>query len=306
MRVFLVAAAILMPCFAADPKSGAPAAAPATAIDKKQIEEYIRHLHVWGPQIAVQIGDPKPSQIDGLFEVVISASAGQASLQEPILVSKDGKKIIRGVAYDLRQNPFQSEIARITTNDSPSFGPADAPVTLVVFSDLQCSYCKQEAKSIRENIPKDFPKEVRVVFKDYPLDQIHPWARTASIAGRCIAKQNNDTFWKFHDWTFENQAQFTVENIKPKIHEWAKAQSLEPIGLAACIDTKATEGEVNAAFAQGRQLNVDSTPTSFLNGRKLVGTHPWPQLKQIIEHEIAYLKARGACCGVKVPSLVNP
>ena len=290
MRVFLVAAAILLPCFAADPKPGSP----TPAVDKKQIEDYIRHLHVWGPQITVQIGDPKPSQIEGLFEVVVSASAGQASLQEPILVSKDGKKIIRGVAYDLRQNPFQNEIAKITTNDSPSFGPADAPVTLVVFSDLQCSYCKQEAKSIRENIPKDFPKEVRVVFKDYPLDQIHPWARTASIAGRCIAKQSNDAFWTFHDWTFENQAQFTVENIKPKIGEWAKTQSLEPIGLAGCIDTKATEGEVNAAFALGRQLNVDSTPTSFLNGRKLVGTHPWPQLKQIIELEIAYQKARAS------------
>jgi protein-disulfide isomerase len=308
MRLSLLAACILLPCFAADSKAQPAPHQPAATtppIDKKQIEDYVRHLHVWGPQITVKVGDPKPSNIDGLYEVIVAASAGQASLQEPLLVSKDGQKIIRGVSYDLRQNPFQGELAKLTTAGDPSFGPADAPVTLVVFSDLQCSYCKVEAKSIRENIPKNYPKEVRVVFKDYPLDQIHPWARTASIAGRCIAKQNNDAFWKYHDWVFENQAQITVETVKTKIGEWAKAQNLETIGLSSCIETKATEPEVNAAFAQGRQLSVDSTPTSFLNGRKLVGTHQWAQLKQIIDHEIEYQKTRAACCEVKVPSLLT-
>ena len=270
------------------------------------MEQYVRHLFVWGPQIQVNVADPKAStELPGFKEVVVTASAGQASQQEIFLVSNDGKRIIRGSVYDVAKNPFDADKNKISTDNQPSFGAPDAPVSVVMYSDFQCSYCKEEANVIRKNLAAAFPTQARVYFKDYPLEPIHPWAKPAAVAGRCVFRQKPAAFWDFHDWIFEHQGEITVENLKDKVAEFGKTKSLEPIQLAACMETKATEAEVNKSQAEGRALGVNSTPTLFVNGRRLVGNMPWPQLKQIIEHEVDYQKTHGGsekCCEVTLPS----
>ena len=277
-----------------------------SALDKPTLEQYVRHLFVWGPQIQVKVSDPKPSSLPGFQQVSVVASAGNATQEESFLISSDGKKIVRGVVYDVTENPFEAEQARIKTDDQPSFGPAGAPVNLVIFSDFQCSFCRDEAKIIRQQLPSTFPTQVRVIFKDLPLEQIHPWARPAAIAGRCVYKQNPAAFWEFHDWVFENQGALTVENLKEKTLELAKTKGLESAPIGGCIDTKATEAEVNRSIAEARAIGINSTPTLFINGRRLVGKLEWPQLKSVIDHEIEYQKTRAEkCCEVTVPSLVG-
>jgi protein-disulfide isomerase len=282
----------------------APAAATKSAFDKTTFEEYVRHLFIWGPQIQVKVSDPKPSKLAGFQEVSLVASAGQASQEETFYVSNDGKKIIRGVVYDVNVNPFEADQARIATDQQATLGSASAPVVVVIYSDFQCSYCREEAKVVRETLVSAYPTQVRVHFKDFPLEQIHPWAKPAAIAGRCVYREKPDAFWTFHDWIFENQAQITVENLKEKVLEFAKTSGLDSTRIASCIDTKLTEPEVNRAMAEGRQLGVNSTPTLFVNGRKLVGKLAWPQLKAIIDHEIEYQKTHSSqkCCEVTLPS----
>lgn len=280
--------------------------AESSALTKSTMEQYVRHLFVWGPQIQVNVADPKPaSELPGFKEVVVTASAGQASQQEIFFVSNDGRRIIRGTIYDVTKNPFDADKSKITVDNQPSFGAPDAPVVIVMYSDFQCSFCKEEANVIRKNLTSAFPTQVRVYFKDYPLEPIHPWAKPAAIAGRCVFRQKPEAFWDFHDWVFEHQSEVTVENLKDKVAEFGKTKSLEPIQLAACMENKATEGEVNKSQAEGRALGVNSTPTLFVNGRRLVGNMPWPQLKQIIDHEIDYQKTHGGsekCCEVTLPS----
>jgi protein-disulfide isomerase len=277
-----------------------------SALDKTTLEQYVRHLFVWGPQIQVKVSDPKPSSLPGFQQVSVVASAGNATQEEAFLISSDGKKIVRGVVYDVTENPFEAEQARIKTDDQPSFGPAGAPVNLVIFSDFQCSFCRDEAKIIRQQLPSTFPTQVRVIFKDLPLEQIHPWARPAAIAGRCVYKQNPAAFWEFHDWVFENQGTLTVENLKEKTLELAKTKGLESVQIGGCIDTKATEAEVNRSMAEARAVGINSTPTLFINGRRLVGKLEWPQLKSVIDHEIEYQKTRAEkCCEVTLPSPVG-
>lgn len=286
---------------AAQEKSAAP-----TALEKATMEQYVRHLFVWGPQIQVNVADPKPAaELPGFKEVVVTASAGQASQQEIFYVSNDGRKIIRGAVYDVAKNPFDADQSKISTDLQPSFGTPGAPVVIVMYSDFQCSYCKEEANVVRKNLIAAFPTQVRVYFKDYPLEPIHPWAKPAAIAGRCVFRQKPAAFWDFHDWIFEHQSEITVDNLKDKVAEFGKTKSLEPIQLAACMETRATEAEVNKSQAEGRALGVNSTPTMFVNGRRLVGNLQWPQLKQIIDHEIEYQKAHGGgekCCEVTLPS----
>ena len=281
-------------------------AAEPSALTKATMEQYVRHLFVWGPQIQVNVADPKAStELPGFKEVVVTASAGQASQQETFLVSNDGKRIIRGSVYDVAKNPFEADKNKISTENQPSFGVPDAPVSVVIYSDFQCSFCKEEANVIRKNLPAAFPTQARVYFKDFPLEPIHPWAKPAAVAGICVFRQKPAAFWDFHDWIFEHQGEITVENLKDKVAEFGKTKSLEPIQLAACMETKATEAEVNKSQAEGRALGVNSTPTLFVNGRRLVGNMPWPQLKQIIEHEVDYQKTHGGsekCCEVTLPS----
>ena len=305
MRHFTLLPAALLWC-ASSLVAQTPATPAASALDKATMEQYVRHLFVWGPQINVSVADPKAaSDLPGFKEVVVTASAGQASQQEIFFVSNDGRRIIRGSVYDVSKNPFDSDKAKITTDLQPSFGTPGAPVVVVMYSDFQCSFCKDEAKVIRQNVASTYPTQVRVYFKDYPLEPIHPWAKPAAIAGRCVFRQKPAAFWDYHDWIFEHQSEITVENLKDKTSEFAKTKSLEPIQLAACIDNKSTEAEVAKSQAEGRLLGVNSTPTMFVNGRRLVGQVQWPQLKQIIDHEIEYQKTHGGgekCCELTLPS----
>ena len=303
-------------------RKAAPAKSPAGAVrppaqatrksafDKSAFEAYVRHLFVWGPQIKVEVGDSKPSPIPGMMQVNVHASSGKAFDDKLFYVSKDGKKVVLGTVFDVTENPFKSDIEKLKTEFQPSFGTPGAPVVLVVFSDFQCSFCRDEAKMLRTNVLSTYPKQVRVYFKDFPLEQIHPWAKIAAIAGRCIFRQNPAAFWQYHDWIFEQQGQITVENLKTKVLDFTKGKEIDALQLGRCLDGRATEAEVDQNITEARALNVNSTPTLFVNGRRLVGQQNWPNLRQVIDFEIEYQKtARNAgedCgCEVKLPSLAG-
>ena len=302
MRFVLIAA--LCACFLPAQEK------PKSALDKTQMETFVRHLLAVIPEVQVKIDDPKPSPVSNLLQVDVHFSYNGRSQDETFFVTKDGKDVIRGFVYDVAQNPFKPELDKLKTDLSPTFGTAGAPVSLVVFSDFQCPNCKEEEKTLRQNLLASFPTQVRVYFKDFPLEQIHPWAKAAAIAGRCVFRQSPAKFWEYHDWIYEKQSDITVENLKNQVLEFANnAKDLDTLQLGRCMDTKATEAEVNASIAEAHELHVDATPTMFLNGRRLVGNYPWPNLEQIINGELNYQKtsanASEKCCEIKIPSPLN-
>jgi protein-disulfide isomerase len=303
------------PAKRARPAAKPPAAKTATTaadatksfLDKATLEGYVRHLFVWGPAIQVSVSDPKPSRVSGFSEVVVRGTAGAASQEETFLVSRDGKQILQGRVFDVDKNPFFTDLAKLKTEFQPSMGTPGAPVVLVLFTDYQCNFCRDEAKMLRDNLLSAYPKEVRLYLKDFPIEQIHPWAKTAAIAGRCVFRQDPAAFWDYHDWVFDKQREITSENFKSKFLEFAGSKQLDVLQLTRCLDTRATEAEVNQSIAEARALNVTATPTLFVNGRRLAGNPGWPSLRQIIDFEIEYQKtARNAgedCgCEVKLPS----
>ncbi len=300
---FAIAAALCLCLLPAQDK-------PKSTVDKPALEAYIRHLLAVIPEVQVKIDDPKPSPIPTLQELDVHFTYGPRTQDETFYVSKDGKNIVRGMVYDTAQNPFQADLDKLKTDLSPSFGTAGAPVVLVMFGDFECPECKNEATTLRQNLVKTFPTQVRVYFKDFPLEQIHPWAKTAAIAGRCVFRQSPTAFWKYFDWIYDHQEQITPDNLKSQVMDFAKtSQDIDGIELGRCIDTKATEPEVDASIAQARSLHVDATPTVFLNGRRLVGNYPWPNVEQLINGELNYQKsaqnAGEKCCEIKIPSPLN-
>jgi protein-disulfide isomerase len=280
-----------------------------TALDKATLEAYVRHLMVYGPQIQIAVGDPKPSPLPGFIEVKVHASAGQAKQDLLFYVSKDGQKIVQGNVYDVKNNPFKDDLDKLKTDGQPAMGKSGAAVVLVEFTDFQCPYCKQEAQVLRQNLASAYPNQVRLYFVDHPLEQLHPWAKAAALAGRCVFKQNSDAFWQYHDWMFEHQGEVTVDNVKEKIMEFAKGkENIDTLQLSRCIESNATAPELAKEQALGDALSIESTPTLFINGRRRVGSQDWPTLRAIIDYEIEYQKTAhnaGEDCGceLKLPGV---
>jgi protein-disulfide isomerase len=283
---------------------GAADAPQKSAFDKPTLEAYVRHLYLLQPQLTVTISDPKPSTLPGFKEVRLRIAQGLQFQEVSLYVSNDGKKIVQGSFYDIAANPFKAELDKLKTQFQPALGTAGAPVAIVAFSDLQCPVCKGEAQMLRQNLIQNYPTQVRLYFKDFPIESLHPWAKPAAMAGRCVFQQNPDAFWEFHDWDFAHQDAITPANLRDQVLGWAKdAKGVDAIKLGACMANKATQAEVEKEMEEGRALDVSGTPTLFINGRRIPQTIEWANLKTIIDTEIEYQKTAknaGDDCGCEV------
>lgn len=276
--------ALLVLCFCATAQDK-----PKNALNKATLEMYLRHVELFRAPVTYKIDDPKPSKdLPGFSEVAVHLMfEGGTTKDELYYVSSNGQTIVSGDVYNINKNPFQSNLDKLTTANAPTFGPANAPVTIFEFGDLECPDCRMEAPVLRHNVTETFGNKVRVFFKDFPLESVHPWARAAAIAGRCVYRQGNDAFWKFYDWDYDHQEQIEPDNLETKVVAWASENGLDAAKLTQCIDTKATEAEVNRSIEEGHALDIRGTPTLFINGRKIGGLQ-WPDLQLVINNELTY------------------
>src|SRR3984957_6852888 len=266
----------------------ASAATGKGALDKSTLENYLRHVELFRGDVTFKIDDPRPSKyLPGFSEVLVHLIFESAEKDELFYISPDGQTIIRGDVFNLGKSPFQANQDKLTLKDQPSFGPADAPVTIVELGDFECPDCKMEAPVLRKDMTEAFGGKVRVYFKNFPLESVHPWARAAAIAGRCVVQQGQPAFWKFYDWIYQNQDQITGDNLKAKVLTWAGDNAVAALKLGQCIDTKAPEPEVNKSIAEGYALGIQGTPTLFINGRKIGGLM-WPDLQIVINKELEF------------------
>ncbi len=279
--------------------------AKKSALDKATLETYVRHLYVMDSRIKVEVSDPKPSaELPNFMDVRVNASMGVQSQTFNFMVSKDGSKILQGSVFDINNNPFKNNLDKLKTEFQPSIGTPGASVVVVAFSDFQCPYCKDEAAMIRQNLIGAYPTQVRYYFKAFPIESLHPWAKAGAMAGHCVYRQEPAEFWNYHDWIFGQQQQITPENLKSKVMDWAKdKKDIDPLQLGQCIDTRATEADIDRNIAEAKALGVDGTPTLFVNGRKIGQSIDWANLKAIVDYEIEYQKTAkdaGEDCGCTV------
>jgi protein-disulfide isomerase len=314
LRIFIAAAAFAAALTAQVNTKKTSSPAKPSALDKTTLENYVRHLQAWDRSISLEIGDPKPAHMPDFYEINVHASRDKASQDMTFYVSKDGKFIFQGNLFETAENPFKPDLEKLKgiTAFSPNYGTQGAPVVIVEFSDFQCPYCKQEATMLRKNLASTYPKEVHLYHLDLPLESVHPWARPAAIAGRCIYKQNAAAFWDYYDWIYDHQADINADNLKSKILEWAKGKdAIDSIKLARCIDTKETDGDITESMDNAKKLQINQTPFFFVNGRRMGGAVDWNSMKHVIDDEVEYQKtAKNAgedCgCSVTLPSAGVP
>lgn len=182
------------------------------------------------------------------------------------------------------------EVQRFEVNitGAPFKGPANAPVTLVEFSDFHCPFCKQiEDNNTLTQLFAKYGDQLKLVWIDYPIDQLHPQARKAHEAARCAGEQGR--FWEYHRALYTGGPK-AGEQLKTV----AQQAGLELTSFDACFASGKYQAAVQQDVDQGKRLAVTGTPTFFVNGRPLVGAQPFEAFTRVIDDEVARSSSGGS------------
>jgi predicted DsbA family dithiol-disulfide isomerase len=178
--------------------------------------------------------------------------------------------------------PLRSQVA---TEGFPSKGPANAPVTIVEFSDFECPYCGGLFPTLKL-VEKNYGQQVRIVYRQFPLTNIHPHAQKAAEASLCANEQQK--FWEFHDSMFNNQSELSVPDLKQR----AVDLKLDTKAFNQCLDSGKYAAAIQADIQEGARNGVTGTPALFINGRLLSGNQPYSEIKEVIDDELQRKAAR--------------
>ncbi|MBX7214744.1 MAG: thioredoxin domain-containing protein [Thermoflexales bacterium] len=177
--------------------------------------------------------------------------------------------------------------AVIAAREANTLGKADAPVTLVEYSDFQCPYCLRhytdtQAKLIAEYVNTG---KVKIVFKNFPIPELHPQAMQAAVAAECAADQGK--FWAYHDVLFARFGAQSVDYSAAGLSGYATGMSLDKEKFENCLRDDKIVARINADRQEGSRLGVRGTPTFFVNGQALVGAQPYTVFKQVLDSALA-------------------
>jgi protein-disulfide isomerase len=257
-----------------------------SSIDER-IQGYFKKVANVPANVTLKLVDLTPAELPGTLKANLEASNGTNTQKIPLLVSRDGRYFIQGQLVDLSVDPFKSVMEKINLKDQPIRGNPDAKVTIVEYSDFQCPFCSRAYTTLESQVLKEYGDRVRLVYKNFPLSNMHPWAESAALATACARKQNPAGFWKLYDFFFQNQQTLSAENLKEKADGVVKEAGLDVAAFDTCFDNKAALDLVKADEEEGNALGVRSTPTFFINGRKLDGALPYENFKAAIDQALS-------------------
>ena len=264
-------------------KDAAPRAAlPTTA----EVDAYMKRSFGYDPGVTWQVYDIRESQVPGVAEIIVSVNKG-----EPyhLFYSPTAQLALVGQTLPFGPNPYASTRAKLQGVFCPSKGGANPPIQIVEFSDLECPHCKA-SQPIIEKLEGDFP-QVRFVFQQFPLPAtLHPWAMKAALYADCAGQMNKDAFWKYVDSIFDNQGGIALATADDKLKELATAAGYDAQKISACAASAETAARVKRSLDLGASLNVNQTPTVFINGRTVLGPAniPYENLKNLVQFEIEH------------------
>jgi protein-disulfide isomerase len=265
-----------------------PAAPIAPAQAQKKVEAFLRYYFALGPDVQVAVGAPTELGTSSLLELPIEVKTPEGADKLKMYLTKDGRYLMRGELTDLTTDPLAENRAKMQLASAPVLGNPKAPITLVEYSDFECPVCRGLHDALRGILTAN--PQVKVIFKDFPLENIHPWARTAALAGRCAYQQDPKAFWKVYDLIYDNQDLISASNAWDKMLDFAARTGLKTDTFKSCMASPQAASEVDASIANGTMLEVRSTPTIFVNGRRLVAADPHA-IQQYIDFELAQLAA---------------
>lgn len=250
----------------------------------EEVEASLKRSFGYDPGVSWQIFDIRESSIPGLAEILVSMNK-----QQPVhlFLVPGTQTAIAGQMIPFGPDPFAAARANLKGAFGPSRGGQNPPIEIIEFSDLECPHCKV-AQPVLAKLFADFP-QLRFIFQQFPLPaSMHPWALKAAQYADCAGQMDKDAFWKYVDSIFENQGGIALATADDKLKELATAAGYDAQKISTCAASPETDARIKKSQALGATLEVNETPTVFINGRRVPGIAniPYDNLKQLVQFEI--------------------
>ena len=270
--------------------------APQNSLDQKtirKIEVLVRAKLSVPSEYQISVGPRTPSDVAGFDTVPITFSmAGHPDHSQtiPYLISKDGNTLARLAKWDISKDPADM----IPSSDRPVRGNPSAKVVIVNYDDLECPYCaKMHAELFPETLDH-YNGLVKIVYRDLPLEEIHPWAVHAAVNANCLAAQSTPAYWGYVDYLHTHGQDVTGPDRDVKksdatldklAHMQGETSKLDLTKLDACL-AKQDDSTVRAEMKQADSMGIQQTPTVYINGEMLAGAIPTSALWPIIDRAL--------------------
>lgn len=239
-------------------------------------------------EITAKIAEPSDADVQKVYDDNKAQLGGQTLEQvKPRIVEflKQQKAEERQTAYIQElKGKYKTTVAlkppkvEVSTAGRPARGPANAPVTIIEFSDYECPFCKR-AEVVVQEVVKAYPDKVKLVYRHFPLD-FHEQAKPAAEASACAAAQGK--FWEFHDKLFAGSS------LSPERYKAIAAEvGLDQAKFDQCVQKNEFKAQIEQDMADASAVGVTGTPAFFINGRMISGAQPFEKFKEIIDEELA-------------------
>ena len=273
----------------------------------RRVEVLIRTRANVPAEFEIHIGTPHKSDMPGFNAIAVSFSApGTNTAPLDFLLSEDGKTLAQFKKFDISQDP---KTLVSGANRPARGGPENAPVLIVGFDDLECPFCAQMNAHLFPAVLDRYKDQVRVVYRDFPLEQ-HPWAMRAAVDVNCVGEQSTTGYWNLVDYIHAHAGEIggatqqdrTVAKANEMLDKLARdegaRQKVKADVLDACLAKQDTSA-VKQSIKEGEALGVQATPALFINGEKIEGAQP-------IEYVYRMIDGALVAAGVKPPAPVPP
>ena len=283
-RVFFVLLLIGLGC-------SAQSAPPDVA---RLVERQVRSHYSVEAEVKISVGPLRPSEFPNYDRVTVTIDNNAGKTQDlEFLVSKDNKTMVRWVPLDLTKDPFAEIMKKIDVSGRPTRGNKDAKVVAVNYDDFECPFCARMHQTLFPEVLKEYGDRVLFIYKDFPLEESHPWAVHAAVDANCLAAQSNDAYWDFADYVHANQhtisAEKTLAAWNAAVDKVAVLQGekhhLDAAKLQSCVKAQ-DDKAVRASMHEGDGLGLNATPTLFVNGQRLEGAEPIERLRAVLDRAL--------------------
>jgi len=296
-RAFLVLLVICLGCSAQSrPAAPAPPQPSTSGLPPdlmQSVERQVRAFYSLPPDVRVVAGPLRVSEFPNYDELTITFDSPEKKHDYQFLLSHDHKTLIRMTKMDLTKDPYAEIMKKIDVTGRPTRGNKDAKVVVVSYDDFECPFCSRMHATLFPGIFKEYGDRVLFIYKDYPLEEIHPWAVHAAVDANCLGAQSADAYWDYADFLHGNP-----QNVGgAKGHEAQNAEldklasldgqrhNLDAGKLQACIQAQ-DEKSVRASMGEAEAVGVNATPTMFVNGEKLDGAVPAGEVRAELDRAL--------------------
>ena len=285
LLIGLLAICLAAGCRAQTSTQGSPDSAT-----QRRIEVLVRAQFGVSPDVNVTLGARTPSNFSGYDNLPVTFSKDANSQKADFLISTDNQTLVHMTRYSLVDDPVFS----INVAGRPIRGNPDAKVTVINFDDLECGYCARMHAELFPGTINHYKNQVRFVYRDSPLSEIHPWAVHAAVDANCLADQSGAVYWTYVDYIHGHGSEVSGQDRNEKesfaaldriAREEAALAKLDEGRLDQCL-AKQDDAKVLASRKEADELGIEGTPALFVNGEKINGLVSEEQLWMAIDRAL--------------------